>query len=69
MITINAGFARIPAKAARAKLSATDWAVLHVIGLHADNLVVTDQSNAVLVRAGSLWAAKTEKVRVTGAWF
>ena len=36
MITINAGFARIPAKAARAKLSATDWAVLHVIGLHAD---------------------------------
>ena len=36
MITINAGFARIPAKAAIAKLSATDWAVLHVIGLHAD---------------------------------
>jgi hypothetical protein len=36
VITINAGFARIPAKAAIAKLSAADWAVLHVIGLHAD---------------------------------
>jgi hypothetical protein len=36
VITINTGFARIPAKAARAKLSATDWAVLHAIGLHAD---------------------------------
>jgi hypothetical protein len=36
VITVNAGFARIPAKAATTKLSATDWAVLHVIGLHAD---------------------------------
>jgi hypothetical protein len=36
VITVNAGFARIPAKAATAKLSATDWAVLHVIGMHAD---------------------------------
>ena len=36
MITVNAGFARIPAKAGTAKLSATDWAVLHVIALHAD---------------------------------
>jgi hypothetical protein len=35
-ITVNTGFACIPAKAATAKLSATDWAVLHVIGLHAD---------------------------------
>jgi predicted transcriptional regulator len=34
--TIKTGFAMIPAKAATAKLSATDWAVLHVIGLHAD---------------------------------
>jgi hypothetical protein len=36
VITINTSFARIPAKAARGKLSATDWAVLHAIGLHAD---------------------------------
>jgi hypothetical protein len=34
--TISAGFSRVPARAARAKLSATDWQVLHVIGLHAD---------------------------------
>src|SRR4051812_27358138 len=33
---MTATFARIPAKAARAKLSATDWDVLHAIGLHAD---------------------------------
>jgi hypothetical protein len=36
MTTVNANFSRIPAKAARAKLSQTDWAVLHAIGLHAD---------------------------------
>jgi hypothetical protein len=36
VITVNAGFARIPAKAATAKLTQTDWAVLHAIGLHAD---------------------------------
>jgi hypothetical protein len=36
-ITVNAGFSRMPAKAATAKLSATDWAVLHAIGLHADS--------------------------------
>jgi hypothetical protein len=35
--TISAGFSRVPARAARAKLSATDWQVLHVIGLHADH--------------------------------
>lgn len=33
---MNARFAKIPARAASAQLSATDWAVLHAIGLHAD---------------------------------
>jgi RIO-like serine/threonine protein kinase len=32
----KARFAKIPARAARAKLSATDWGVLHAIALHAD---------------------------------
>src|SRR5438552_13151455 len=36
MATVNASFSRVPAKAVRAKLRQTDWAVLHVIGLHAD---------------------------------
>src|SRR5438270_255735 len=36
MTTVNANFSRIPAKAARAKLNQTDWAVLHAIGLHVD---------------------------------
>src|SRR4029077_12735098 len=36
VITINTGFAMMPAKAATAELSATDWAVLHAIALHAD---------------------------------
>src|SRR5262249_23945947 len=36
MITVNARYARIPARAARANLSQTDWKVLHAIGLHAD---------------------------------
>ena len=36
MITVNAGFARIPAKAATANLTKTDWGVLHAICLHAD---------------------------------
>ena len=36
MTTVNANFSRIPAKAARAKLSQTDWSVLNAIGLHAD---------------------------------
>ena len=36
MITINTGFALMPAKAARAELSATDFKVLLAIGLHAD---------------------------------
>src|SRR5262249_51569058 len=33
---MNATFARMPARAASANLRRTDWAVLHVIALHAD---------------------------------
>jgi hypothetical protein len=36
VITVNAISARIPAKAALADLSKTDWAVLHAICLHVD---------------------------------
>jgi len=36
VITIKTGFALMPAKAARAELSATDFKVLLAIGLHAD---------------------------------
>jgi RIO-like serine/threonine protein kinase len=36
VITIKTGFALVPAKAARAELSATDFRVLLAIGLHAD---------------------------------
>ena len=36
MATVNASFSRVPAKAVRAKLRQTDWAVIHAIGLHAD---------------------------------
>jgi hypothetical protein len=32
----KATFVKIPARAVRAKLSATDWEVLHAIALHAD---------------------------------
>jgi len=46
MLTINANFSRVPAKAARAKLSQTDWAVLHAIGLHADKAGIAFPSMA-----------------------
>jgi hypothetical protein len=36
MIIVNASFARVPARAATARLGKIDWAVLHAICLHAD---------------------------------
>jgi DNA-binding transcriptional regulator YhcF (GntR family) len=36
MITCNAYFAKVPARAVRCRVSAIDWQVLHAVALHAD---------------------------------